>query len=936
MRIAEFEGENMGLKEELLEFLDAETGNLKVEQPSDRLTAKVISEFFHVKRNTVSHYLNQLLDEEKIIKINTRPVYFLSRSIFERQFFPLPIYVLNSFQELMAHQPAEKPPLDLLEGLIGSEGSLKRAIEQIKTSIYYPGGGLPIILCGPTGVGKSYTAERIYRYSVEKETLSKNAPFISFNCAQYANNPELMSSNLFGYVKGAFTGADKTKDGMLAAADGGILFLDEVHRLNAEGQEKLFTFLDQGIYRRMGESEGNHEANVRLIFATTENLETNFLQTFLRRIPIRVMLPGLDERGEREKKQFVYLFLINEARKLGKAIRITTRALDALIKHHYNGNMGDLKNTIKYIAAASFVKNQKEYEVQLTLHDLPDRILEETIRYTDNKLKQNHDIVIQPDSTLDQLYETSISQMQLIKKTYGKILDLFDESQEKGLNQKYFEQNVMNDILLLFDHLIFKNSKEDAGVRLELTTVSVQEIIQYLETNYHVKFNGNSIYAIAHFLYYKGNTLIRWSEQQETIIEKLGHYIDASYKMEQQLAKQFVHLLESKLDVKLYMMDEIFLAFYLRSLAIEQTNQQVKAIILAHGYATASSIANVANRLLSKNVFEAFDMPIDISVEETAARVVNYIEHNDVSKGLVILVDMGSLKDIYSQFKKHVNGPVAIINNVSTQMALFLGSMLEKDLFLEEMIENLRIANETEYNIIYPEKEKEKIIITSCLTGMGTAYQIQKLLEASIPEDLAIQVMAYDYNRLEELGSSEAIFQLYDVLAIVGTTDPGIKKVLYLSLEDIISGQGEAKMRKIFQPIVNEERFKEINDNLIRNCSLERVIESITILDSEKILSHAEEFIHRLEIRLNKRLPNDKKVALYVHVSCLVERLIRQVPIENYHNLEYFEQCQKEMITFIKEAFSVIESIYNVKINLAEIGYIYDYLAAESSYHEEF
>jgi sigma-54 dependent transcriptional regulator of gfr operon len=155
-------------------------------------------------------------------------------------------------------------------------------------------------------------------------------------------------------------------------------------------------------------------------------------------------------------------------------------------------------------------------------------------------------------------------------------------------------------------------------------------------------------------------------------------------------------------------------------------------------------------------------------------------------------------------------------------------------------------------------------------------------------------------------------------------------------LEDIISGQGEAKMRKIFQPIVNEERFNEINDNLIRNCSLERVIESITILDSEKILSHAEEFIHRLEIRLNKRLPNDKKVALYVHVSCLVERLIRQVPIENYHNLEYFEQCQKEMINFIKEAFSVIESIYNVKINLAEIGYIYDYLVAESSYDEEF
>ncbi|QWU07856.1 sigma 54-interacting transcriptional regulator [Heyndrickxia coagulans] len=80
---------------------------------------------------------------------------------------------------------------------MGAEGSLKKAITQIKTSIFYPG-GLPIMLCGPTGVGKSYTAELIYKCCVENEVLPPHAPFISFNCAQYANNPELLSSNLFG------------------------------------------------------------------------------------------------------------------------------------------------------------------------------------------------------------------------------------------------------------------------------------------------------------------------------------------------------------------------------------------------------------------------------------------------------------------------------------------------------------------------------------------------------------------------------------------------------------------------------------------------------------------------------------------------------------------------------------------------------------------
>ncbi|MEH7110719.1 sigma-54-dependent transcriptional regulator, partial [Bacillus sp. JJ1764] len=395
----------VGLKEDILLFLDNETSNFNESGTNETFTATKISELFNVRRNTVSHYLNQLVDEEKVIKINSRPVYFLSRLSFEQKFFPVSQCIFTSFQDIFSNSKEIKPKNDMFDRIIGSDGSLKKAIEQIKASIHYPDNGLPIILCGQTGVGKSYTAELIHRYSVEKNILPPDAPFISFNCAQYADNPELISSNLFGYVKGAFTGADKTTEGMLSEADGGILFLDEVHRLNAEGQEKLFTFLDQGIFRRMGESGGSHKARVRLIFATTENLEERFLQTFLRRIPIRVMLPGLDERGEKEKKQFVYMFLIEEAKKTGKSIRITNRALDTLIKHHYLGNIGDLKNTAKYIVASSYVKKQDAKEVFISIHDLPEKILEETLRYTDHKIKQNNDIIIDSTLALDQIVE---------------------------------------------------------------------------------------------------------------------------------------------------------------------------------------------------------------------------------------------------------------------------------------------------------------------------------------------------------------------------------------------------------------------------------------------------------------------------------------------------------------------------------------------------
>ena len=114
-----------------------------------------------------------------------------------------------------------------------------------------------------------------------------------------------------------------------------MLFLDEVHRLNSESQEKLFVFLDQGIFRRMGESEGWHKAKVRMVMATTENLESNFLDTFLRRIPIVVQIPSLRERGEQERLQFIYHFFIEESKVLDKKMKVSGNVIEALLNHLY-------------------------------------------------------------------------------------------------------------------------------------------------------------------------------------------------------------------------------------------------------------------------------------------------------------------------------------------------------------------------------------------------------------------------------------------------------------------------------------------------------------------------------------------------------------------------------------------------------------------------
>ena len=130
--------------------------------------------------------------------------------------------------------------LSAFNRIIGFDGSLKAQIQQAKAAILYPPNGLHTLILGPTGVGKSNLAEAMYEFALETGTLQKDAPFIIFNCADYAENPQLLLSQLFGHIKGAYTGAVVSKEGLVEKADGGILFLDEVHRLPPEGQELLY------------------------------------------------------------------------------------------------------------------------------------------------------------------------------------------------------------------------------------------------------------------------------------------------------------------------------------------------------------------------------------------------------------------------------------------------------------------------------------------------------------------------------------------------------------------------------------------------------------------------------------------------------------------------------------------------------------------------
>ncbi|WP_341805970.1 PRD domain-containing protein [Pediococcus acidilactici] len=232
--------------------------------------------------------------------------------------------------------------------------------------------------------------------------------------------------------------------------------------------------------------------------------------------------------------------------------------------------------------------------------------------------------------------------------------------------------------------------------------------------------------------------------------------------------------------------------------------------------------------------------------------------------------------------------------------------------------------------IIYPKEIKRNLIVTCCFTGIGTANSVKKLLLDSMPAEVDCQIQAYEVDRLKAEEQIAIFNKLYNVVAVVGTIDPGLPTAPYISLESIISGSEMEKLDKALQVCMTTEQLQQFKEQLIHSFSLERVINSITILDAHLVMDNIDRAINKFNQLSGHQLGNITKMSLYVHVSCLIERLIRNEPITSYDLEQLSDTEDQRLFKWIKESFSVIEKIYSVEIPASEYGYIFDIIQADA------
>ncbi len=249
------------------------------------------------------------------------------------------------------------------EGVIYSSSSMAKILETVRK---IAPSNLSILLTGESGTGKGIIAQAIHNYAFPG--TGSRSPFVSINCPALPDT--LLESELFGYRKGAFTGAENDFTGKISMANGGTLFLDEIGELSLNVQSKLLKLLEEGVYSPLG-STVEYKADIRIISATNQSIpdmitEKRFREDLYYRINSVILeIPPLRDRKEDIKPLTVFFIRRFSSENRKKIDTISKDGIDLLSCQTWPGNIRELRNTVHRAVVLSGSN-------ELSVEDFPD------------------------------------------------------------------------------------------------------------------------------------------------------------------------------------------------------------------------------------------------------------------------------------------------------------------------------------------------------------------------------------------------------------------------------------------------------------------------------------------------------------------------------------------------------------------------------------
>lgn len=902
------------------------------------VSARAIADHLGILRNNCCADLNDLVREGVVRKIGGRPtLYCPARDTALATGVEQALPPLGDLPLLKGH----------LRSLIGAERSLKEAVERAMMAVRYPPSGMHVLLLGETGVGKSTFAKAMHRCAVAEGTMAAQAPFIPFNCAEYASNPEILLDHLFGHAKGAYTGADKDKPGLIELANGGILFLDEVHRLPPHGQEMLFHLLDYGEYQRMGETSSWRRSQVLLIAATTEPPSSTLLATFRRRIPMVIALPSLREWDIRDRFELVHALLYQEACSTERTYRLSAEALGSLLFAHFPANIGDLRNVLRLACANTLLSHppggcDEVAQLRPQVHMYPSGRQNVLHRSSASALSE---LVVGPSDkdphVPEGLQEQSLyAQMNRLTRALDELGFADDEiisAIERELHRRekeYFQQQSLSELQRFVGDDFY-------AVMLRCWSPLEQEIDDMHRDSAFMRISMH-LYGVTRTMQQPLPDLARRMQRMQ-----MGH------AKETDLAERLLQLFFQETGVQLPAYEVPVLTMLLKQTAM-QRRLAVGVVVVLRGDGVASQLVASALEVFPDAHVVAVDVALHQSLTDTQSLLQDAVAQVDAGDGILVMTDILSLRE---RIRSMQPGTMAMRLVWRPDFSLLVHALQICSAGRTDVGE-LAVLLERYGGRPVERDGGPRTIWTCCLTGKGTAQALKRLIEQELPPDWRTSVKVIPIDILPN--SQTDLPPCQDVVAAVGSIDPGQPGVPFLSVEQLLAPQGMQRLMCLLGNAHLDVRRgdavvgREWEGAMVRGevpaeqsgeQSGDQPVEALPLLDYTKAILERDlvfanprhvcaaslRMTERVEAALAKPQSPEWRARFLLHMGYVIERgITRDVVIH-----PYAMRIQKQFPTewsVLCSAWQAIEEVFRLPVDANELAFVFDMVFSERGY----
>ncbi|QQK78589.1 sigma 54-interacting transcriptional regulator [Salicibibacter cibi] len=865
-----------------------ETVTKKLQEFSDLkpqgVSAREIAVALQINRSTASRYLNDLFQNGQAEKITGKPVRYRRKT--------------------------SRTPKEIGE-------SLQPLIQQGLAALSYPFQSFHILFTGETGTGKTYLAERLYEIATREGYIKRSTPFITFNCADYAQNPELLVGQIFGIKKGAFTGSVQDEPGLVEQADGGILFLDEIHRLPASAQEMLFYLIDKGVYRRFGEATRERQANITFIGATTQSPERALLITLLRRFSVTLIVPPLRERSHAEREMLLELFLQQEADKMDADLSMEDAGRDKLLHYACPGNIGQLQNDIQIACARAYLRylNKEFSEVLVGVEDILIKMDEgQTSFPLENEQAKAAQITKGESHSLFPNIYQRLNKKRLELSSAG---DMTVESSLQHVVNQYIA-----DLTARYPKVTFSYDVGHDLIDGDLL-YALQRAPTVLSPQINRELNEQSMYVIGLHLQ---NLRNHGRENKQT----LPSFSKAS-KEDRYAAHRLAEYLTETIDLKLPDDEVELLAHFLTPVQQSQSlpnAQTIFVLLVTHGRTTASSMAEVTNTLLGAEVIQSVDMPLEKSAEDTNEEVRVFIDRalaSNTYQGVLLLVDMGSLVTMGDTFYSEWGVPVFTVPYVNMPMVMEAGrKSLVQDITVKEVYETTQKAMTAFMSEDHsdPHTRKKRLIATVCFTGEGAAQLLEEWLADQLTDadaDVVIRSV-----RVDPVSRDTSILRqlkdYYDIVAIIGTVFISMDEIPFIPAWELLKQEGTSRLLKLVEVtrqygVRQGETTQQSHGRGYREIQ-SGLAEIVTYLNPRLFCTILDKYFPQVQAYYD--WDDDRALGMSMHIGVLLDRMIKAhvhgeieelkqtIPMDNHFQYDQAERSIWEpLVSSLEQSFQI-------------------------------